>query len=302
MSDAAGVVTVPALLRELREQIASAARLEPDVRADAAREAVQLVGGILDVAPGVVTRQAAASVVLPPETVARIRGAAARRVRGEPLAYCVGLVGFRDLVLAVDPRVLIPRPETEIVVDEALRAAAGRPGGVAVDIGTGSGAIALSLATEGPFDRVIATDISMDALAVARANAARVGAEGRVDFRAGVDLAPLGDLKPPGAQARVIVSNPPYIAYTEAAALPESVRAWEPPVALFADRDGMARYEALLAGAPPLLEPGGWMVLEVDARRARETASLAGALGYQQVRLVQDLAGRERVLVAQRTF
>jgi release factor glutamine methyltransferase len=294
-------VSVRALVTELRTALAASTQLEADVRADAAREAVLLVAGVLDVAPGVVTRMSAANGQVSAADSARVREAAARRQRGEPLSYCTGSVGFRDLVLAVDARVLIPRSETEIVVEEALRVTAASPGGIAVDIGTGSGAIALSLATEGRFDRVIATDLSTDALAVARVNAVRVGVVDKVEFRPGADLAPLADLKPPGPLARVIVSNPPYIAYTEAAALPESVREWEPPVALYADQEGMARYIALLAGAPMVLESGGWLVLEVDARRAQRTADLAVAEGYQQVRLARDLAGRDRVLVARWT-
>lgn len=291
-------ISVRALLQELAGQFAEAPRLEADVRVDAPREAQLLVAGVLDVTPGDVLRRQAVGDTLPAPAVAAIRAAAARRVQGEPLAYCVGRAAFRDLVLAVDRRVLIPRPETEVVVEAALRVTADRPGGVAVDIGTGSGAIALALATEGRFDRVIATDVSLDALAVARSNAETVGVAVPLEFRIGSDLAPVSELKPSGAPARVIVSNPPYIAYTEAVALPASVRAWEPPVALFADHDGMARYEALLAGAPAVLEPGGWVVLELDATRAERTADLARDQGYDEVRLVQDLTGRNRVLLA----
>lgn len=290
-----------ALVQAVSTTLAAAERLEPEVRADALREAQLLVAGVLDVAPGDVLRRSALGDQLTADEVQAVQRAAARRGQGEPLAYCVGRAAFRDLVLAVDARVLIPRPETEIVVEEALRVTAGTPGGVAVDIGTGSGAIALALATEGRFTRVIATDVSQDALAVAQANAEAVAPATPVEFRAGADLAPVATLKPGGAGARVIVSNPPYIAYTEAPALPASVRAWEPPVALFADRDGMARYEALLAGAPAVLEPGGWLVLELDATRAVRTADLARAQGYDEVRLVRDLAGRDRVLVARWT-
>jgi release factor glutamine methyltransferase len=294
-------MVVRALVQEVAATLAAAERLEPEVRADALREAQLLVAGVLDVAPGDVIRRSALGDALTADEVHAVQRATVRRARGEPLAYCVGRAAFRDLVLAVDRRVLIPRPETEIVVEEALRVTAGHPGGVAVDIGTGSGAIALALATEGRFAQVIATDLSLDALAVAQANAAAVAPATPVEFRAGADLAPVRTLKPEGSGARVIVSNPPYIAYTEAPALPASVRAWEPPVALFADHDGMARYEALLAGAPAVLEPGGWLVLELDATRAERTADLARAQGYSEVRLVRDLAGRDRVLVARWT-
>ena len=281
-----------ALLSDIAQQLESSQLLDAETRADATREARLLVASVLDIAPGALNRSLDRPV--PHTTRDRILAAVARRVRGEPLAYCTGFAAFRHLVLAVDQRVLIPRPETEVVVEEALRLVASRPGGVAVDIGTGSGAIALSLAAEGAFDLVIATDVSSDALAVASANVSRlaIGAA-PIEFRTGADLAPLG-----GIVARVIVSNPPYIAYGEAESLPASVRDWEPTLALFAADDGMARYDALLAGASEYLEPDGWLVLEVDARRAQQTAERAVARGFTQVRLVRDLSGRERVLVA----
>lgn len=262
------------------------------------REARWLVAAMLDVSPGELGRLLSVDYRTPATTQARIEVAARRRATGEPMAYCVGTAPFRHLVLAVDRRVLIPRPETEIVVGEALRITASHPGGIAVDIGTGSGAIALSLATEGRFERVIATDLSDDALAVAAANASRVAAAepggAPVEFRQGADLAPLR-----GVRARVIVSNPPYIAYSEAAALPRSVRDWEPTVALVAADEGMARYAAILAGAHEHLEPFGWVVFEVDSRRAQRTAALATTQGYQQVQVVRDLTGRARVVLAQ---
>ncbi len=256
------------------------------------REARQLLAALLDVAPAALATALEAPVA--PAAVARVRAAAGRRARGEPLAYCVGTAAFRTLVLDVDARVLIPRPETELVVEEALGCVAGRPGGIAIDIGTGSGAIALSLAAEGRFERVVATDLSTDALAVARANLRHLPpGSAPVEFRAGPDLVPVR-----GLEARVLVSNPPYIAWDEAAALPAAVRDWEPPTALFAPDGGMARYDVLLGEGRGCLEPGGWLVLEVDARRARDTAARALRHGWTDVRLRRDYAGRERVLVA----
>jgi len=268
---------------------------------DGAREAQLLVAGALRLAPGTLSLRVSRGDHLSADEHTRVEQALHRRLRGEPLAYAVGWAPFRHLELMVDSRVLIPRPETEEVVGHALRLAATRPGGVAVDIGTGSGAIALALASEGQFERVVATDVSADALAVARANAEVVGAAGLprfapVEFRLGADLAPVGDLRP-----RVIVSNPPYIAYDEAAALPSSVRDWEPPLALFAADGGMARYRVLLAGALPLIEPGGWLVLELDASRAQQTAREAASLGWQDVVVHPDLSGRDRVLTARRS-
>lgn len=279
---------VVALLSECRA-------LEREVRDDAAREGRLLVAGVLGLSPGELAQRMLVTPALGEGEADAIERALHRRLRGEPLAYAVGTAPFRELLLQVDARVLIPRPETEVVVGEALRLTAHRAGGVAVDIGTGSGAIALSLASEGQFERVIATDVSADALAVAEQNARQLlgPTDAPVEFRLGADLAPLS-----GVRAGVIVSNPPYIAYEEAVALPRSVRDWEPPLALYAADRGMARYRALLSGARALLEAGGWIVLELDAQRAGQTAAMATQYGFDEVAVVQDYAGRDRVLTA----
>lgn len=299
---AASVGSWAALRAEVADRLAAADRLEPEVRADAVREAQWLLEAALGWTPATRAAQLVAGTPPADEAVAHVRRVAARRAAGEPLAYCVGTAAFRHLELQVDPRVLIPRPETERVVEVALACVASRPGGVAVDIGTGSGAIALSLATEGRFDQVVATDVSADALAVARANAARVAARlaaghpmAPVVFKEGPTWVPLA-----GVQARVIVSNPPYIAYDEAKALPPSVRDWEPATALFAADGGMACLAALLAGAAAHLEPEGWLVLELDATRAAVTAALARDAGLVAVEVLRDWSDRDRVLRAQR--
>ena len=279
------------LLDGIASQLASSQQLDRESRLDAKRESRLLAAAVLGWAPGEIARRV--DEALSDAERERILDAAYRRARGEPLAYAVGTAPFRHLVLHVDNRVLIPRPETESVVQEALDATSDNPGGIAVDIGTGSGAIALALATEGRFDRVIATDVSVDALDVARLNAAEIKPPIPVEFRMGSDLTPLE-----GVRARVIVSNPPYIAYDEASALPASVRDWEPATALFAADGGMARYNAILAESPRFLEPGGLVVLELDARRAGETAERARRLGWLDIRILRDLSGRERVLVA----
>jgi release factor glutamine methyltransferase len=232
------------------------------------------------------------------ETETRVRDVLARLTAGMPFAYATGFAAFRHLELAVDQRVLIPRPETELLIDHVLRLRAGVTGGVVVDVGTGSGAIALSLAHEASFARVVATDISAHALAVARANAERLAAVLRtpVEFRLGSDLEPVGDLK-----VAVLVSNPPYIASHEASALPAAVRDWEPALALYAEQGGMARYRALLEGAPTILEDNGWVVLELDSTRADQTAELAAETGaYGAISVHNDLTGRPRILLAQR--
>lgn len=212
-----------------------------------------------------------------------------------PSQYADGRAHFRHLELEVDERVLIPRPETEVVVDWALRLAGGK-GGTAVDIGTGSGAIALSLALEGGFARVVGTDVSSDALDVARANLSHLAPrlKARVEFRLGSFLAPVV-----GLAARVLVSNPPYIATGELGSLPANVRGWEPPLALLSGEDGMDATATIIEGAHRVITPGGWLVLEVDSTRAHLAESLVRAQGgYAEIAVHPDLTGRDRVLVA----
>ncbi len=233
-----------------------------------------------------------------PASLARIDHAVRRRLAGAPFQYAVGQTAFRFLTLAVDERVLIPRPETERLVELVLATPRARQGGIAVDVGTGSGAIALALASEGRFERVIATDVSLDALAVAQANARLQEAHLRaaVEFRAGAGLAPLR-----GELVDVIVSNPPYIAWPELQDLPRLVRDWEPTQALCCDDDGLAVTRSLLNTAPQILRPGGLLALEVDMRRAQVVATLAQGSGdWANVTLLQDYTGRDRFVLATR--
>lgn len=227
-------------------------------------------------------------------TEAAIRDAAARLLTGMPFQYAVGKAAFRQLTLRVDRRVLIPRPETELIVDLTL--ALTNNSGTIADIGTGSGAIALSLALEGEFERIVATDCSAEALALARSNldVLAPNVRGRIEFRQGDLLEPLR-----GERYRAVVSNPPYISPSEAGELPAGVKDWEPPLALFSEDDGMAAIRSLVRGAPDVLEPGGVLVLEIDARRsgiARECAERDSRWRHVEIRL--DLTGRERFLVA----
>lgn len=226
------------------------------------------------------------------------RMAVARLQSGAPFAYAVRRASFRHLTLDVDERVLIPRPETEMLVEEVLRLSDGMRG-CAIDVGTGSGAIALALASEAEFDSVVATDVSLDALAVARQNGSRLAGALRspVEFRHGSLLAPVRELR-----AAVIVSNPPYIAYHEAEALPASVRDWEPALALYSGADGMLATNAIIRDAAELLEAGGILALEVDARRASLAAeALAVDPRYCEIAVRLDLAGRERFVIARRS-
>jgi release factor glutamine methyltransferase len=256
-------------------------------------EARALLASLLDVRRSWPTHHA--DDVLAPEVVDALLRAADRRARGAPIQYATGRAAFRHLTLAVDERVLIPRPETEVLVDLALERC---EGGTVVDVGTGSGCIALSLASEGRFERVIATDVSADALGVARANAERVRGVLRapVEFRVGSLLAPVAD-----ERVRMIVSNPPYIASAEASALPALVRDWEPAIALYSPNAGMAHITALGREGAAVLEAGGWLLLEVDARRAGLAAETVRACGwYEEVAVHRDLTGRDRFVTARR--
>jgi release factor glutamine methyltransferase len=227
----------------------------------------------------------------------RMRAAATKLREGQPIQYAVGRAQYRHLTLAVDRRVLIPRSETELIVDLVLAAQRGGKGTV-VDVGTGSGAIALALASEGAFERVIATDLSPDALDVARANLVAIPEDRRtrVSFRHGNLLEPLA-----GEKVEAVVSNPPYISPDEAAGLPRLVRDWEPHSALFAEAGGMAVIAALVPGAAEVLLPGGLLALEVDSGRAALAAQLVSNDGrFTDVETRLDLTGRPRFVVARR--
>ena len=262
---------------------------------DAQRESRDIVAALLDVPkfwPSAnLTTPAAAALH------DQALGAARKRAAGAPLAYAVGRASFRHLTLDVDDRVLIPRLETEILVERVLERCAPDIQTVA-DIGTGSGAIALSLAFEKRFERIIATDISLDALAVARSNAESLGdlLKTRVEFRHGSVLAPLA-----GEKLDAVVSNPPYISFAEAAELPPDVRDWEPLVALLCAQDGLAVTRDLIRGAADILRGGGLIAFEVDTRRAGTVAEMLAVDGrYRDVEVLLDLTGRERFVFARR--
>jgi release factor glutamine methyltransferase len=221
----------------------------------------------------------------------RFREFVARRERREPLAYVLGEWGFRRLMLCVDQRVLVPRPETEVVVERCLELLAGFDEPEVLDVGVGSGAIALAIADEHPSARVTGFDSSGGALEIARGNLAATGLNGRVrlvehDLRGGFG-AGLFDL---------LVSNPPYVEEDEIEELEPEVRDWEPRDALVAP----GATEAVARGAHEALRGGGWLVLEVADGKAREVAGLLGALGYEGVSIDLDLAGRERIVSGRR--
>lgn len=233
---------------------------------------------------------------LSPEELAEFKDRLRRRARREPLQYIDGTAAFRDLVLRVDPRVLIPRPETERLVQEVLDWTRGRDNLTAVDVGTGSGAIALALATEGPFARVVAIDAQADALQAARENHALAAADAPVEFLHGDLLMPVR-----GQAFDVVVSNPPYVGDEEAAALDPEVRDWEPGTALFAGVGGLDVIRRLVPQAAESLKPGGLLAMEIGAAQGaavRGIIEATNAFGAPRVR--PDLAGRDRVVLAER--
>lgn len=252
------------------------------------REAIHLVADLLDLeATGLLWER---DGFIEPERRRSIDRAVERRALGEPLAYVGGLAGFRRLVLRCDRRALIPRPESEGLVDRVL---AIESGGVVADVGTGTGCLALSLRQEGSYRCVVATDQSRDALALAAVNVHRTGLP--VSLVRGVWSRPLGD-----DSVDLLVSNPPYLSVDEHRDLDPSVREYEPAAALVSGPDGLAATRELLRDGRRVVRPGGAVVLEVATARAEATAALANALGWTGVRVDDDIFGRARYLVARR--
>ncbi|HEV2270554.1 MAG TPA: peptide chain release factor N(5)-glutamine methyltransferase [Steroidobacteraceae bacterium] len=225
------------------------------------------------------------------QTAARFAQLIERRAAGEPVAYILGRKDFWTLELSVSPAVLVPRPETELLVERALALHPGEEARAA-DLGTGSGAIALALASVRPLWQITATDLSPEALAVARTNAVRLGLT-QVELVPGDWLACL-----PGRSFDLLLSNPPYVAAGDPALrLLELLR--EPRLALVAGEDGLAALRAIIRSAPDHLESGGWLLLEHGAAQAAAVAGALVARGFAQVRSHRDLAGRERMTEGQ---
>jgi release factor glutamine methyltransferase len=271
------------------------AMLESEGVAEPQREAREIVAAVLDVPKFWAAANAVADAS--PDVARAVIRAAMKRAAGAPLAYAVGRASFRHLTLEIDDRVLIPRVETEILVERVLERCTPKTRLIA-DVGTGSGAIALSLAFEHQFERVYATDISLDAIEVAAANAASLAKllKSPVEFRHGSLLAPLRDEK-----LHAVVCNPPYVSFAELADLPADVRDWEPSLALLSPQDGLSATRELIRQAPRHLVSGGLLAVEVDARRAgtvAETVSVDGR--YAEVEVLLDLTGRERFVFARR--
>lgn len=279
--------------RQLRDE--AVARLAAAGVADAAQE----LRWIAEQASGRAASEQMAALDQPAteREIAVVDTLVARRADGEPLQYVLGRWGFRTLDLLVDRRVLIPRPETEVVAGLAIDAAAAlERTAVVVDLGTGSGAIALSVAAERwPHVEVWATDASADALAVARANLAGLGRRSSVvrlvegDWFAALPYGLRGGVD-------VVVSNPPYVAATEP--LPPEVAHWEPAAALRSGPDGLDDLRRIIADAPRWLAPGGVLVTEIGETQGAAVTDLATAAGLVDATIAPDLAGRDRALIA----
>lgn len=211
-----------------------------------------------------------------------------RRRQGEPLAYILGDQPFRGLPIAVKPTVLIPRADTEVLIDEALACLGGRRSPKILELGTGSGAIAVALAFERPDAQIVATDLSAEALEVARANAALL-APGRIDFRLGDWYGPVE-----GERFDLIVSNPPYLR-SEELERADAELAYEPALALDGGADGLQALREVVRGAPDHLNPDGVLLVEHGAGQGRAVRALLARSGFSPLATIRDHAGRERI-------
>jgi release factor glutamine methyltransferase len=285
MMTAAAAPTVAATLRHGADVLASAgidsARLDAEVL-------LACAGGWRRAALLARLRDA-----LPDGVGARFAALLARRARREPLAYLTGEKEFWSLSFAVTPDVLVPRPETELLVEAACAHLAARPSAWVCDVGTGSGCIAVAVAHTQPTVRVVALDTSAAALRVAAANALRHGVAARVHLVASDLFAAL----PETARFDVIASNPPYLDDGESGA---AEIAWEPRGALWAGRDGLQVIERLVGAAPARLRPGGLLAVEIGAGQAAAALALAARAGFITARVRADLAGIPRLLLAER--
>ncbi len=288
------------LARRALEEIDKAARR----LAVSGIESARLDAELLMAAAAGVTREAVitGSIELSHETLRRFDTMIARREKREPVAYLLGRKEFYSLDFEVNPAVLIPRPESEIVVAAALGFIAGAPDARVLDIGTGSGAIAIAIAVNAPRVRVTAVDISADAIAVASRNAQHHRVEDRVTFRR-ADCFEILDGGPALGSFEVIVSNPPYLDDAEIAALEPDVRGYEPRVALRAGAGGLDILRRIAAGVPQHqhLASAGELIVEVGAEQAAAVAKLVEEAGLRVVSVINDFAGHSRVVRARRS-
>ena len=232
---------------------------------------------------------------LAPEQAATLDAYVERRSRREPVSHILGRKGFWKIMLQVTPDVLTPRPETEVIVDHALRAFAEHERFTLADLGVGSGAIALAILAERPAARALGIDVSEEALAVARDNAAHLGLEGRIallrgDWTSGLE----------GDAFDLVVANPPYIRSAEIAGLDPEVREHEPRLALDGGEDGLRDYRVLAPEVLRVLKPGGLLLVEIGHDQGEAVSALFHAAGAQAVGVLKDLANRDRVVTGRK--
>ena len=234
---------------------------------------------------------------LTPEAVAQLRAQSRRLAAGEPLQYVLGATDFFGRRFITDPRALIPRPETELLVETALGLPMlwTRETPRVADVGTGTGCVAITLAWERPDARLWAVDVSADALALARANAQRHGVEARIEWVHGDGLSTFAP-----ASLDLVVSNPPYVPTAEWSALPRDIRDYEPRVALDGGADGLAVLARLVAQAADKLAPAGWLALEIGEDQGRRVNDLMNRAGFVNIAVRKDLAGWDRVVVGRK--
>jgi release factor glutamine methyltransferase len=283
--DLAAERTVPALLQR------ATATLEAGGIGTARQEAEWLLAALLGLDRFALYLDPARRLSTP--TVARYLSAVERRAAREPLQYLLGWEDFHGLRLAVTPHVLVPRPETEGLVEWAVEALAGRPEPVVADLGTGSGAIACAIARAVPAAEVLAVELSTGALAVASRNVRELGLSAQVRLLAGDLFAPLGSIR---AGLDLVVANPPYLPSAVIPSLPPEVSRHEPRAALDGGPDGMAVIRRIVAGAPAVLKPGGWLLMEIGEEQAGPLASRMAAEGFSGIRARRDLNGVERYI------
>lgn len=276
------------------DEISLAERALADAGVDTARSDAEWI------AAHVLGRRRGSLLVSPGETFpdgmdAQFRDLVSRRARREPLAYVIGTVVFRGLELEVGPGALVPRPETEITAERAIARARERgPRPTLVDVGTGCGAIALSMAAEVPNARIFATEVAGAARGWALRNLARTGL--RCTLLPGDLMSPLHPAL--GGGVDVVVSNPPYIAENEVESLPPEVRRFEPREALVGGPTGLEIIVELLEQVRMWLAPGGWLVMEIGETQGQRVKRLLEVIGYEDVTITEDLAGRDRVVEA----
>ena len=232
--------------------------------------------------------------LLPEADLEKIRPLVKKRSQRQPLQYILGEVEFAGVKLKVDRRALIPRPETELLVELLTQKCAASPPRQVLDLGTGTGALALALATAFPAAMVLAVDRSPDALALAQENCAALQLTDRVTVRASDWFSAIEA----GRRFDLIVSNPPYLAVEDVTAASPEVREFEPHAALVAAEDGLADLRRIIASAPACLEPGGWLALETGIGHHAALAAACEAAGLTDFETVKDLTGRDRFVLA----